>query len=389
MIPYAKHEIDTSDIESVMEALSRPFLTQGPVTQEFEESFSRYVQSESAVAVNSGTAALHLACLALEVSPGDVVWTSPISFVASANCALYCGAKVGFFDIDKKSGLADVALLKKRLQVARESGRLPKVVIVVHYGGLSCDMIEIQKLSMEYGFSVIEDACHALGGSYNGAPIGSCKYSDISTFSFHPAKNITTCEGGMLTSSNESLIEHVKRLRTHGITRDSNFLPSHLSKPWYYQQLELGFNFRMPDLLAALGISQLKRLDQFVARRREISQEYDYLLAGLPLSPVHKGCYGTSGCHLYVVRLDDWLASRRDDVMDFLRNKGIGVNLHYLPLYLQPYYYDRIGRNDKCLNAEEFSKRIITLPLYTSLSKSEIDIVVAGLKEAVEDVSQE
>ena len=380
MIHYAQHETDDSDIAAVLKILTEGNLTQGSAVREFEESFARYVNVTDATAVNSGTAALHLACLVLGVGPGDHVWTSPISFVASSNCALYCGAVVDFFDVDE-AGLVDVDKLKNKLQLASKAGTSPKALVLVHYGGVSCDMKAVRKLADEFECKIIEDACHALGGSYAGAKVGSCEFSDVSTFSFHPAKLITTAEGGMLTARDSSLTERARLLRTHGITRRGSELSGVVTYPWYYSQLELGFNYRMPDVLAALGASQLSRVEDFLLKRRELSQRYDKLLEDIPVRPVHKGRYQTSGCHLYVVVVSDGLEGKRDQIIEFLREMGIEANLHYQPIYSQPYFRS-INKGIFCSNAEAFAKKIITLPLHTSLTEGQVQYIVESLSDA-------
>ena len=387
MIHYAQHETDDSDIAAVLKILTEGNLTQGSAVREFEESFARYVNVTDATAVNSGTAALHLACLVLGVGPGDHVWTSPISFVASANCALYCGAVVDFFDVDE-AGLVDVDKLKNKLQLASKAGSSPKALVLVHYGGVSCDMKAVRKLADEFEFKIIEDACHALGGSYAGAKVGSCEFSDVSTFSFHPAKLITTAEGGMLTARDSSLTERARLLRTHGITRRGSELSGVVTYPWYYSQLELGFNYRMPDVLAALGASQLSRVEDFLLKRRELSQRYDKLLEDIPVRPVHKGRYQTSGCHLYVVVVSDGLEGKRDQIIEFLREMGIEANLHYQPIYSQPYFRS-INKGIFCSNAEAFAKKIITLPLHTSLTEDQVQYIVESLSDATKRVLDE
>jgi len=387
MIHYAQHETDDSDIAAVLKILTEGNLTQGSAVGEFEESFARYVNVTDATAVNSGTAALHLACLVLGVGPGDHVWTSPISFVASANCALYCGAVVDFFDVDE-AGLVDVDKLKNKLQLASKAGASPKALVLVHYGGVSCDMKAVRKLADEFEFRIIEDACHALGGSYAGAKVGSCEFSDVSTFSFHPAKLITTAEGGMLTARDSSLTERARLLRTHGITRRSSELSGVVTYPWYYSQLELGLNYRMPDVLAALGTSQLSRVEDFLLKRRELSQRYDRLLEDVPVRPVHKGRYQTSGCHLYVVMVSDGLEGKRDQIIEVLRERGIEANLHYQPIYSQPYFRS-INKGFFCSNAEAFAKKIITLPLHTSLTEDQVQYIVESLSDAAKRVLDE
>ena len=384
MIPYGRQSVSQDDIDAVIEVLRSDFLTQGPAVPRFENGVAAHCGAAHAVAVNSATSALHLACLALDVGPEDVVWTSPITFVASANCALYCGAKVDFVDIDPRTFNMCPRELEKKLEQAQQDGTLPKVVIPVHLSGQSCDMAAIHDLSKLYGFGIIEDASHAIGGKYRGEPVGNCRYSDIAVFSFHPVKIITTGEGGMAMTNDAALAARLRLLRTHGITREPDQMVSDPPGPWYYEQIKLGFNYRMTDLQAALGMSQLKRIGEFVERRNELAGRYDEKLSGLPLATpwLHPDCH--SSFHLYVVqlRLEETSRSHRDIFVE-LRNAGIGVNLHYIPVYHQP-FYKRLGfEPGYCPAAEDYYARAISLPLYPDLDDAQQDRVIEALHAAL------
>lgn len=359
-------------------------MTQGPAVSLFENAVANYCGAQYALAVNSATSALHIACLALGVGKGDSVWTSPTTFVASSNCALYCGADVDFVDIDPRTYNLSTEKLAEKLSLAEQTGKLPKVVIPVHLCGQPCDMAGIYALSQRYGFKIIEDASHAIGGKYQNQPIGSCRYSDITVFSFHPVKIITTGEGGMALTNNAKLAERLDRLRSHGITRDPAQMTHAPDGPWYYQQLELGFNYRMTDLQAALGLSQIQRLDEFVSKRHALSQRYDALLADLPIITPWQHPDSYSGLHLYVIRLklDEINASHRA-VFDALRAAGIGANIHYIPVYRQPYYEQMGFKEGYCLEAEQYYAEAISLPMYPALTEAQQDYVVAKLLEAI------
>jgi UDP-4-amino-4,6-dideoxy-N-acetyl-beta-L-altrosamine transaminase len=379
-IPYGRQNISEDDIKAVVEVLRSDFLTQGPVVPEFERTVSMYCGSAHAVAVNSATSALHIACLALGVGPGDVVWTSPITFVASANCARYCGADVDFVDIDSRTFNMSTAALARKLELAKSSGRLPKVVIPVHMCGQSCDMQSIHGLSKQYGFRIIEDASHAIGASYLNEKVGCCRYSDITVFSFHPVKIITTGEGGMAVTNCAELVKKMARLRSHGITR----YPSEMTAPpdgaWYYQQIELGFNYRMTDIQAALGLSQMARLDEFVSERHLVAERYSELLKGFELSIPWQHPDTHSSLHLYVVRLNatGTLAARRE-VFDRMRSDGIGVNIHYIPVYRQPYYAQMGFSPADYPEAEQYYAEAITLPIFPDLTVSQQQQIVNSL----------
>ena len=336
-IPYGRQEVTQADIDAVVDVLRSEFLTQGPYVPCFEETVARYCSVEHAVAVNSATSALHVACLALGLGPGDELWTTPITFVASANCALYCGAKVGFVDIDPETYNLCPIQLETKLVAARNAGRLPKVVVAVHLCGQPCDMVRIHELAKEYGFRVIEDASHAIGGKYRSEPIGNCRYSDITVFSFHPVKIITTAEGGMAVTNDVRLASKMALLRSHGITRDASEMSKAPDGPWYYQQIELGYNYRMTELQAALGVSQMERIDQYVTRRHELAERYDRLLVDLPICRPYQAPDSYSAFHLYVVRLKtEMLRKGHREVFESLRGQGIGVNLHYIPVTCSP-----------------------------------------------------
>ena len=369
MIPYGKQNISEDDIRAVVEVLKSDWITQGPVIPKFENALKDYVGAEYAVAVNSATSALHLACLALGVGPGDEVWTSPNSFVASANCALMCGAKVDFVDIDLKTYNISVEALEKKLK----RGKAPKVLIPVHFAGQSCEMAEIKKLADEYNFKIVEDASHAIGGAYKNEKIGNCRYSDICVFSFHPVKIITTGEGGMATTNNEEWAEKMRLLRTHGISRDTES-----EDKWYYEQLELGYNFRLTDIQAALGLSQMTRLDQFIKKRHELAENYDKALANLPLTlPLQlKDCY--SAYHLYPIVLKE---PGRREIFAKLHAAGIMVNVHYIPIHMQPYYQKLGFKKGDFPNAEKYYTQALSLPIFYDLSLREQTYVIEELKK--------
>lgn len=380
LIPYGKQNISEDDIAAVVAVLRSDFLTQGPIVPEFEKTVAAYCGANHAVAVNSATSALHVACIALGVGPGDLVWTSPITFVASANCARYCGADVDFVDIDPRTYNMSVATLAEKLEKAKVIGRLPKVVIPVHLSGQSCEMQAIHALSQQYGFRIIEDASHAIGGSYQGEKVGGCRFSDITVFSFHPVKIITTGEGGMATTNDLDLAKHMARLRSHGITR----YPSEMTHPpdgsWYYQQIELGFNYRMTDIQAALGMSQMRRLDDFVDQRHAIAQRYDDLLKDSAAATPWQHPDTHSALHLYVIRLKlESMKTTHREIFERMRAEGIGVNLHYIPIYRQP-YYAQMGFNPEGFpQAERYYAEAITLPIFPGLTVAQQGEVVRRL----------
>lgn len=376
MIPYGRQEITDVDIQAVVDVLRSDYLTQGPAVPAFEKSIADYCSAQNAVAVNSATSALHIACLALGVGPGDVVWTTPVTFVASANCALYCGASVDFVDIDPRTYNLSVERLAEKLAHAAENGKLPKVVIPVHLCGQPCDMAGIHALGQRYGFKIIEDASHAIGGNYRGEPIGNCRYSDITVFSFHPVKIITTGEGGMALTNDAHLAACMQILRSHGITRDSKLMTREPDGPWYYQQIDLGFNYRMTDIQAALGLSQMQRLKDIVSKRHAIAERYDSMLSSLPVRTPWQHPDSYSGLHLYVIRLDlDKIQKSHLQVFESLREAGIGVNLHYIPVYRQPYYERLAFKAGYCLEAERYYAEAISIPMYPNLTEAKQDRV--------------
>jgi len=383
VIPYGRQSIDAADIDAVAEVLRSDFLTQGPAVPRFEDSIASYCGAAHGVAVCNATAALHLACLALGLEPGDKLWTSAITFVASANCGLYCGAEVDFVDIDSQTYNMSVERLAAKLEQAEKAGQLPKVVIPVHLTGQSAEMRQIAELAKRYGFRIIEDASHAIGGHYEEQPVGDCRYSDISVFSFHPVKIITTGEGGMAMTSDAELAARMRLLRSHGITRDPSEFEHEPEGGWHYEQLDLGYNYRMTDFQAALGTSQLSRIDEFIARRRQLARRYDEAFAGMPLVRPRQHADTQSSWHLYVIRVD---AAVRNQAYQRMRDAGVGVNLHYIPVPRQP-YYRALGFDPACWpDAELYYAEAITLPLHPGLSEEEQDSVIVALKDALECV---
>ncbi|MGD1862372.1 MAG: UDP-4-amino-4,6-dideoxy-N-acetyl-beta-L-altrosamine transaminase [Leptolyngbyaceae cyanobacterium] len=383
-IPYGRQNISQADIDAVVSVLQSDWITQGPAIARFEQTVADYCGVKYAVAVTSATAALHIACLAAGLESGDCLWTSPNTFVASANCALYCGAKVDFVDIDAKTYNLSITALKQKLASAEKVGNLPKILIPVHLTGQSCEMSGIAELSQQYGFTVIEDASHAIGATYKGNPVGNCQFSDMAVFSFHPVKIITTGEGGMILTNRDDLYEKLIRLRTHGITRQPDLMTEPAHGPWYYQQLELGFNYRITDLQAALGASQMQRLDAFVTRRRQLAAQYDGLLAALPVRLPWQHPDTLSSWHLYVVRLYlEKIDRSQGQVFEALRDAGVGVNLHYIPVHTQPYYQTLGFRQGDFPEAEQYYREAISLPLFYDLTDSEQNRIVNTLKEVL------
>jgi len=371
-IPYGRQSISQSDIDAVVSVLQSDWLTQGPAIECFERAVADYCGVKYAVAVSSATAALHISCLAAGLGPGDWLWTSPNTFVASANCGLYCGASVDFVDIDPHTYNLSMTELERKLILAEKVGKLPKVLVPVHFAGQSCEMERIGQLAQHYGFTVLEDASHAIGAQYKGKPVGSCAYSDLAVFSFHPVKIITTGEGGMVVTNREDLYERLVRLRTHGITRNPGLMQGESHGLWYYQQLELGFNYRMTDIQAALGASQMQRLDEFVSRRRCLAGRYDELLQGLPVKLPAQHSDTASSWHLYVVCLSQEKIERtHQEVFAALRGAGIGVNLHYIPVHTQPYYQELEFQWGDFPAAERYYQEAISLPLYYDLLESQ------------------
>jgi UDP-4-amino-4,6-dideoxy-N-acetyl-beta-L-altrosamine transaminase len=382
VIPYARHTINDDDIRAVVEALRSELITQGPTVPRFERSVAEGCRANHAVAVNSATSALHIACLALGVRSGDRVWTVPNTFVASANCARYCGADVDFVDIEPGTWNISVSALTEKLEAAAVRDALPKVVIPVAFAGQSCAMREIRALADRFGFRIIEDACHALGGTYHGEPVGNGAYADISVFSFHATKIVTTAEGGVATTADAKLAARMRTLRTHGVTRDPSEMESESHGAWYYEMLALGWNYRMTELQAALGCSQMKRLDQFVANRTALAERYDRLLAGSKLTLPQRDPSVQSAWHLYVIGWNEETSGKsRKTAFDALRAAGIGVNVHYIPIHLQP-YYRRLGfAPGQFPVAERYYSRALTLPLYSTMTEDDQDRVVEALLE--------
>jgi len=385
MIPYGHQTIDDDDIEAVVEVLRSEWLTQGPVNTRFEKCIANYCDARFAISFNSATSALHIACKSLGLAHGDVLWTSPNTFVASANAALYCGASIDFIDIEPQTYNISINALAKKLEIAKSKGQLPKIVIPVHFAGQSCDMQAIGDLSKEYGFHVIEDASHAIGGKYQDKPIGSCIHSDITIFSFHPVKIITTGEGGVAVTQNENIANKINLLKNHGITRNVQELNNKKEGPWYYEQIALGFNYRMTEMQAALGVSQMKRLDEFVMRRSELANRYNTLLSDLPINlPMVKSeCKST--WHLYVICLElEKTAKSRMEIFNNLRQAGIGVNVHYIPVHTQPYYRQFGFKPGDFPISENYYEMALTLPLFPKLTEKQQDYIVNKLTEQFE-----
>jgi UDP-4-amino-4,6-dideoxy-N-acetyl-beta-L-altrosamine transaminase len=387
VIPYGKQDINQADIDSVVNVLQSDFLTQGPRTPLFEKTVSNYCGAKYGVAVNSATSALHIACLALGLGKGDWLWTSPNSFVASANCGLYCDAKIDFVDIDPKSYNLSITELEKKLIQAKQKGRLPKVLVPVHFAGQSCDMKKIHSLGQEYGFKIIEDASHAIGGKYLDRPIGGCQYSDITVFSFHPVKIITTAEGGLATTNNKNILVRMQLFRSHGVTRNPELMTKEAEAEgeWYYQQVDLGFNYRMTELQATLGVSQVQRLDEFVARRHILQERYDSLLSGLPIIRPYQDKHSFSALHLYPIQIDlSKVSKNREQIFNELRKNGVGVNVHYIPIHTQPYYLQFGFREGDFPNSESYYSRTISLPLFHAMTVGQQDEVCDVLKRVLQ-----
>ena len=384
MIPYGRQEITKADIDAVVEVLRSDFLTQGPVVPVFEAEVAKVCHAKYAVASNSATSSLHIACLSLGLTVGHRIWTSPITFVASANCGLYCGASVDFVDIDPLSfNICHVALERKLIE-AKITGRLPRVLIVVHMCGQSAKMKEIHDLSRRFGFYIIEDASHGIGGYYQGEPIGSCRYSDITVFSFHPVKIITTGEGGIAVTNQKKLAVEMELLRSHGITRDVNQMTHVSHGPWYYQQIKLGFNYRMTDIQAALGLSQIKRLKDYVARRHQIADSYNKMLLDLPIGIPWQDPDSFSAFHLYIIQLKlDLISKSRGEIYEFLVKSGVGVNIHYIPVHLHPYYSNLGFKAGDFPVSEKYYSQAISLPIFSSLLTSEQEHVIKVIKKAL------
>lgn len=383
-IPYGQQDISQQDIDAVMDVLSSDFLTQGPQVPAFEKALTTFAGAKYALAVNSATSALHMACLALDLGPGDILWTTPITFVASANCGLYCGAEVDFVDIDPATYNMCPKQLELKLIAAEKVGRLPKVVLPVHLCGQSCDMQAIHKLSLRYRFKIIEDASHAIGGRYQDMAIGACQYSDITVFSFHPVKIVTTAEGGAALTNDKVLADKMALYRSHGVTRDPELMQGKSEGTWYYQQIELGFNYRMTELQAALGVSQMQRLPEFNQARHVLAKRYDELLKNLPVTTPFQLATSHSGWHLYVICLQlDGISKGQKQVFDELRANGIGVNLHYIPVHLQPYYQKLGFAKGDFPQAEQYYREAISLPLFHAMTFSQQDEVVNVLTDVL------
>ncbi len=383
-LPYGRQSISVEDIDAVVSVLESDFLTQGPAIPRFEKSLTSWCGVKHGIAMANGTATLHCAAKALGLGHGDWLWTSPITFVASANAGRYCGAKIDFVDVDPGTILMSPDRLEEKLILAEKSGTLPKIVVPVHFAGQSCDMPRIHALGQKYGFKIIEDAAHALGGEFEGERIGNCRWSDAASHSFHPVKIVTSGEGGMITTNDDELAWRISALRTHGITRDADRMIGESHGPWYYQQLELGFNYRMTDLQAALGASQMTRLDSFAKRRREIANLYDVELAGLPLRPLARDPRGISGWHLYMIRLDlNQIKKTRRQVFESLRSQGIGVNVHYIPVHLQPDYERLNFRLGMYPEAERYYEEAITLPMFADMTEADVQRVKAAVVKSI------
>lgn len=384
MIPYGRQEVTQTDIDAIVAVLRSDFLTQGPQVPLFEQTVANHVGARHALAVNSATSALHIACLALGLGPGDWLWTTPNTFVASANCGLYCGAQVDFVDIDPRTYNLCPQALERKLVAAQAAGRLPKVVVAVHLCGQPCDMAAIHALGQRYGFKIIEDASHAIGGKYKGEFIGNGRYGEITVFSFHPVKIITTAEGGMALTNDAELANKMALLRSHGITRDAAQMTHAPDGPWYYQQVDLGFNYRMTELQAALGVSQMARLDDYVARRHALAARYDTLLADLPITRPWQHPDSYSGLHLYVIRLQlERISKTHRQVFDSLREQGIGVNLHYIPVHTQPYYQQMGFKAGDFPEAERYYAEAISLPMFQTMTEAQQDKVTEALRAAL------
>ena len=382
MIPYSCQDVNQSDIDAVIAVLRSEFLTQGPIVPLFEQTVASYCGAQHAVAVTSASAALHIACLALDLGPADWLWTSPNTFVASANCALHCGAQVDFVDIDPRTYNMSVERLAEKLAQAEKNGKLPKIVMPVHMCGQSCDMAAIYALSQKYGFKIIEDASHAIGGKYKNEPVGNCRFSNISVFSFHPVKIVTTGEGGMALTNDPELADRMQRYRSHGIISDSSRMqPRPADEIWNYQQIVLGFNYRMTDIHAALGLSQMNRLDEFVTKRQQIVERYNDEMSGLALQIPCQHTDSYSSYHLYVIRIKSEENQQTQRIVyDALHSAGINVNLHYIPVYRQPYYESLGFEAGYCLEAEKYHREVLSIPIYPSLTMSQQDHVIDSIK---------
>jgi UDP-4-amino-4,6-dideoxy-N-acetyl-beta-L-altrosamine transaminase len=385
MIPYGKHDISKEDIDAVIHVLKSDFITQGPTVEKFERVVSEFCKANYGIATNSATSALHIACLSIGLGKGDYLWTSTITFVASANCGLYCNANIDFVDIDPKTYNISSKALEEKLIQARQDNKLPKVVIPVHFAGQPCEMKKIYQLSQEYGFKIIEDASHSIGGEYKGQPVGNCKYSDITIFSFHPVKIITTGEGGMALTNSATLAKKMLLLRSHGVTRDQELIANENEGPWFYQQIELGYNYRMTDIQAALGISQMKRLNEFINNRHKIKQRYDKKLSNMPVVIPYQSENSYSALHLYPIQIRcNSLKKTHEQIFKEMRENNIGVNLHYIPVHTQPYYQNMGFKKGDYPNAEHYYSRAMSLPIFNTMTTMQQDEVIAVLAKVLE-----
>ncbi len=384
MIPYGRQDINENDIDAVIDVLKSDYLTQGQIVPEFEGKIAKYCGAKYSVASNSATSALHIACLALNIGKADIVWTSVISFVASANCALYCGAKIDFIDIDPVTNNLSINHLKKKLILAEKNNTLPRAIIPVHLSGQSCDMYEIHELSKKYNFKIIEDASHAIGGEYYSKKIGACEYSDITVFSFHPVKIITAGEGGMSLTNNKELFNRMMKFRNHGITKDSNEFKNNSSGAWYYEQIKLGFNYRLSDIHAALGLSQFNRLDNFIEKRNLLAKKYSQCLSESPIKlPVVKKDR-ISSWHLYIIKIDLNSCTRsHNEIFNLLRREGIGVQLHYIPIPMHPYFKSLGFNMDDYINAKSYYQQALSIPIYPLMTEAEQNKVLGAIKKIV------
>ena len=376
MIPYGRHHISEDDIKAVEEVLKSAFLTQGDKVALFEQTIAQYVGAKYAYAVNSATSALHIACLAIGLGEGDWLWTTPITYVASANCGRYCGADVDFVDIDPKTLNMSIDALEEKLRIAKIENRLPKVVVPVHLCGEPCDMKQIHRLSQEYGFKIIEDASHAIGAKYQDTFVGSCQYSDITVFSFHPVKIITTAEGGMAVTNNPKLAQQLSLYRSHCVTRDPSLMTHEPDGDWYYQQVGLGFNYRMTELQGALGVSQMGSLEKFIARRHQIAARYDEVFESLPIILAYRNPENFSSLHLYPIQVLPESGKNRKEVFDFFRAHDINVNVHYIPVHTQPYYQQFGFKYGDFPNAEQYYSRAFSIPIFYGLTDEMQDTVI-------------
>jgi UDP-4-amino-4,6-dideoxy-N-acetyl-beta-L-altrosamine transaminase len=380
MINYGGQDINQSDIDSVINVLKSEFLTQGPQVPLFEKQVAKYCDVRYGVAVNSATSALHIACLALGLKEDDWIWTSPNSFVASANCGLYCGAKIDFVDIDSKTYNMSVDELENKLIIAKKDNKLPKIVIPVHFAGQSCNMKKIYSLSQEYGFRIIEDASHAIGGKFLKKQVGNCQYSDITVFSFHPVKIITTAEGGMAVTNSKNFLRKMQLYRSHGISRDKSLMTKEPDGDWYYQQINLGFNYRMNELQAALGLNQMQRLDEFVSKRHNLQERYDSFLGYFPLKMPYQDKDSYSSLHLYPIQIDlNRVSKDRNEIYNELRNKGVGVNVHYIPIHTQPYFSKFGFKEGDFPNSENYYQNAISLPLFHHMTIKQQDFIISAI----------